>query len=59
MKKEKKPKGFSFIDDEEKMEDFYLLSKEEFLQSYSYLHEDDYDATMEEVLLKNLREVQK
>ena len=34
-----------FTDDAEKMRDFYELTKEEFLQSYSYLTEDEYDAT--------------
>ena len=36
----------SFIDDDEKMIDFVLLTKEEFLQSYSYLTEEEYDATV-------------
>lgn len=35
----------NFIDDEEKMVDFYELSKEEFLFSYSYLTEEEYDNT--------------
>lgn len=35
-----------FINDEEKMRDFYELSKEEFLNSYSYLTENDYEATI-------------
>ena len=35
----------NFISDEEKMLDFFKLSKTEFLQSYSYLTEDEYDAT--------------
>ena len=37
--------GDDFIDDEEKMEDFFLLSKEEFLASYSYLKESEWEAT--------------
>ena len=40
----------SFISDEEKMKDFYLLSKDEFLQSYSYLTEEEYLLTLEELL---------
>ena len=36
----------SFIDDYEKMIDFVSLTKEEFLQSYSYLTEEEYDATV-------------
>ena len=38
----------SFTDDKEKMRDFYILSKQEFLQSYSYLTELEYDLTVEE-----------
>lgn len=34
-----------FLDDPEKMRDFYALSKDEFLRSYSYLTEDEYDIT--------------
>jgi hypothetical protein len=37
----------NFINDEEKMRDFILLSKEEFLMSYSYLTEKEYDNTMQ------------
>lgn len=37
--------GANFIDDAEKMRDFYDLSKEEFLASYSYLTEEEYDNT--------------
>lgn len=36
-----------FADDKEKMADFRILSKEEFLLSYSYLTEEEYDMTME------------
>lgn len=36
----------SFIDDDEKMLDFGTLTKEEFLASYSYLTEAEYDATV-------------
>ena len=36
-----------FADDEEKMVDFKILSKEEFLSSYSYLTEEEYDMTVE------------
>ena len=41
-----------FTDDEEKMKDFYFLTKEEFLNSYSYLTEEEYNLT----LLKVVRE---
>lgn len=36
----------SFHKDAEKMEDFVVLSKERFLESYSYLTEAEYDATL-------------
>lgn len=39
-------KGYDFIDDKEKMRDFRELSKEDFLASYYYLDEEDYDATI-------------
>lgn len=35
-----------FIDDIAKMADFKVLTKEEFLQSYSYLTDDEYEATV-------------
>ena len=34
-----------FTDDKEKMRDIKLLTKEEFLKSYSYLTEKEYDLT--------------
>ena len=34
-----------FLDDEEKMADFKIQTKEEFLRSYSYLTEQEYDNT--------------
>lgn len=34
-----------FYDDEEKMKDFQELSKDEFLASYSYLVEEEYNLT--------------
>ena len=37
----------NFIDDKEKMLDFKTLSKAEFLASYSYLTEEEYDNTAE------------
>lgn len=39
----------SFAGDAEKMIDFNALTKEEFLQSYSYLTEAEYEATLQEV----------
>jgi hypothetical protein len=38
-----------FSDDDEKMADFEILTKEEFLTSYSYLTEQEYDNTKREV----------
>lgn len=38
-----------FADDTEKMLDFFNLTKEEFLESYSYLTEEEYIATQKEV----------
>lgn len=39
-------KELSFAGDREKMIDFFPLSKTEFLQSYSYLTEEEYNATV-------------
>jgi hypothetical protein len=39
----------NFLDDDEKMADFKILTKEEFLTSYSYLTEQEYDNTKKEV----------
>lgn len=39
-----------FTDDKEKMRDFFVLSKEDFLFSYSYLTEEEYDATIKDVM---------
>lgn len=35
----------NFISDDEKMRDFIALSKDDFLAFYSYLTEEEYDAT--------------
>lgn len=42
-------KGNHFIDDAEKMIDFQKMTREEFLKSYSYLKEEDYQATLKEL----------
>lgn len=39
--------GNEFTSDWEKMYDFFFLKKEDFLETYSYLTEDDYNATKE------------
>lgn len=43
--------GKSFIDEinEDKFKDFLSLSKEDFLFSYSYLTEEDYNKTLEDL----------
>ena len=38
-----------FCNDEEKMADFWILTKEEFLLSYSYLTEEEYDLTVSHI----------
>ena len=41
----KEAKGSNFLSDADKMYDFQSLSKDEFLKSYSYLSDEEYDAT--------------
>lgn len=43
-------KYHDFLDDEEKMVDFLLLNKDEFLRSYSYMTEEEWDMTYDRVL---------
>lgn len=45
-------KGVPFADDADKIRDMFSLSKEEFLRSYSYVTESDYEATKELILSK-------
>lgn len=42
-------KGEDFITDGDKLVDLFKLSKEEFLKSYSYLTEEDYDLTVNKI----------
>lgn len=42
----------SFVDDFEKVYDMLQLSKDDFLNSYSYLSEQEYDDTMKSILLR-------
>ena len=37
----------NFLDDDEKILDFFSISKEEFLTTYSYVPEEEYDRTAE------------
>lgn len=39
----------SFIDDEEKIRDMFELSKYNFLKSYSYLTEEEYQTTLDDL----------
>jgi hypothetical protein len=41
-----------FTDDEEKMKDFFYLSKKRFLESYSYLTEEEYNLTLKKTKRK-------
>lgn len=45
----------NFINDKEKMRDFKELSKKDFLLSYSYLTEQEYDNTAKEMLKKSYK----
>lgn len=47
-------KAYSFDDDREKMRDFAEISKDDFLYSYSYLEEEDYDATVKALKEMNM-----
>ena len=42
-------KNANFLDDKEKIHDFRILTKKQFLQSYSYLTEQEYDNTAKAV----------
>ena len=48
-----------FITDIEKMRDFFEISKEEFLFSYSYLKEEEYDLTAEKIRDMTAEEVKR
>lgn len=45
----KNDKAKPFTDDPDKVLDLLLLSKDEFLKSYSYITEEDYNATVEDI----------
>ena len=40
----------SFINDQEKMVDFFTVNRQDFLEFYSYLSEEEYNATIQDVL---------
>ena len=48
-------KGFNFADELHKIDDMLVCSKEDFLYSYSYLDENDYEETRKFIieLMKN------
>ena len=43
--KQKLSEYTDFLDDSEKMKDFNILSKDDFLKSYSYITENEYNIT--------------
>jgi hypothetical protein len=43
----------SFINEQEKMIDFFTTTKEQFLKFYSYLTEEEYEATRKDVLSRS------
>lgn len=45
--------GVSFIDEEDKIEDMKILTKDEFLKSYDYLTVDDYFTTIKDLAIKD------
>jgi hypothetical protein len=48
-RQEKIEKAHPFLDDKEKMRDFHVLSKKEFLNTYSYITSEEYEATQRAV----------
>lgn len=53
------PRPYTFIEDIEKMRDFLNLNKWEFLKSYSYLLEEEYDATAWEYIQRTRNDYKK
>lgn len=43
----------SFINDQEKMIDFFTSNKRAFLDFYSYITEEEYEATKKDVLMRS------
>ena len=43
-------KGFNFADELHKINDMLMCSKEDFLYSYDYLSEDDYEETRKYII---------
>lgn len=42
-------KNADFLDDTEKIADFKILTKEQFLESYNYLTEEEYNNTVDKL----------
>lgn len=53
------PRPYTFIEDIEKMKDFLKLNKWEFLKSYSYLLEEELDATAWEYIQRTRNDYKK
>lgn len=43
----------SFINDQEKMVDFFTIDKQTFLNFYSYITDEEYEATKKDVLMRS------
>jgi hypothetical protein len=43
----------SFINEQEKMIDFFTITKDEFLNFYSYITEEEYEETKKDVLARS------
>lgn len=43
----------SFINDQEKMVDFFTLTKDEFLRFYTYITEEEYESTKQDVISRS------
>ena len=54
MKKELNARKLSFANDREKISDYILMPKKDFLNLYSYLTEEEYDATAQELKEKGI-----
>jgi hypothetical protein len=48
----KKKKYYGFLNDADKMKDFFISSRKNFLEYYSYLKEEDYNETIKQILLR-------
>lgn len=58
MSEYKKEELTSFINDRDKMQDFLALTKEKFLEFYSYLTEYEYELTLKDYNILYGRELE-